>query len=128
MAGNMSNYLENKVLEHSLGVASFTMPSAVYVGLFTTDPTDIGSGNEVSGAGYTRKQATFGVASGSISNNSDILFDTAQVNYGTISHIAIFDSLTAGNLLWHGQLTASKIVMQNDQFKIASGQITDSFD
>ncbi len=50
-----SNYLENKVLDHVLRNTSYTSPTTVYVGLYTSDPTDAGSGTEVSGGSYARQ-------------------------------------------------------------------------
>ena len=43
----LSNYLENKLLDHILKNVSYTSPTTVYVGLFTSDPTDAGSGTEI---------------------------------------------------------------------------------
>jgi len=50
-----SNYLENKVLDHVLRNVSYSSPTTVYVGLYTSDPTDAGSGTEVSGGSYARQ-------------------------------------------------------------------------
>ena len=41
-----SNYLENKILDHVLKNISYTSPTTAYVGLFTSDPTDAGTGTE----------------------------------------------------------------------------------
>ena len=49
MANGKSDYLEGKILDHIFGIASFTVPGTVYVGLHKGDPTDTGgSGSEVS--------------------------------------------------------------------------------
>ena len=47
-----SNYLENKVIDHFLGTSSTSAPSNVYMGLFTSNPTDANSGTEVSNLLY----------------------------------------------------------------------------
>lgn len=122
-----SDYLENKVLDHFLGTASTTAPTNVYVALFTADPTDADSGTEVttSGTAYARQTATFSAASsGSTSNSADIEFSQATANYGTVTHFGIYDASTAGNLLFHGALTSSKVIETGDVFKIASGNLT----
>ena len=54
----LSNYLENALINATLRNTSYTSPSTVYVGLFTTDPTDAGSGTEVSGGSYARESTT----------------------------------------------------------------------
>ena len=128
MSDNLSDYLENKLLEHTVGKTSFTMPTGAYVALFTTAPTDVaGSGVEVTGGSYARVQsnASWAAASaGSITTNADITFPTATANWGTITDVAIFDASTAGNMLWRGPLTASKVVNSGDVFKITTGNLT----
>lgn len=125
-----SDYLELKLLDHALGTAAFTAPAAVYVGLHTGSPLDDNSGaNEVSGGSYARKAATFAAASGgSASTNATVTFDAATANWGTITHIALYDASTAGNLLFHGAVTTSKTIETGDTFQISSGNLTISLD
>jgi hypothetical protein len=129
MAGSMTDYLENKVLDHTLGTTTYTKPTAVYVALFTANPSDAGGGTEVAGGAYARQTATFTAsASGSTSNSADITFPVATASWGTVTAVAIYDASTAGNMLWWGTLSASKTIAQNDQFKIATGNLTISLD
>jgi hypothetical protein len=123
-----SDYLENKVLDHFLGTASTSAPATVYLALFTTDPTDAGSGTEVStsGTNYARQSIAFSSASsGTTSNSADVEFSQATGSgFGTVTHFGIFDASTAGNLLFHGSLTASKTIDAGDVFKIASSNLS----
>jgi hypothetical protein len=125
-----SDYLENKLLDHSLATAAYTAPAAVYVGLHTGSPLDNNSGaNEVSGGSYVRKGATFGAASaGSASTDATVTFDAATGNWGTITHIAVYDASSSGNLLYHGAVTTSKVIEIGDTFQISSGNLTISLD
>ena len=119
-----SNYLENALINATLRNTAYTSPSAVYVALFTSDPTDAGSGTEVSGGSYARKQATFSAPSNGVTSNSaDITFDQATANWGTVSHIGIFDASSSGNLLYHTPLTSSKTIETGDIFKIATSSL-----
>jgi hypothetical protein len=121
---NISDYLEDKLLDHSLGTTSFTMPSTIRVALYTTNPTDADSGTEVSGGSYARTAATFSAASGGATTNSaDITFPVATASWGTITHVGIRDASSGGNLLWHGALSASKTIDNGDQFKLAAGEL-----
>lgn len=120
-----SNYLETALINGTLRNTSYTAPTTVYVGLFTSDPTDAGSGTEVSGSAYARQSATFASPSGGASSTSaDIQFPQATGNWGTVGWFGIFDALTTGNLMYHGALTASKTIETGDVFKIASGNLT----
>lgn len=130
--GSFSNYLENKVLDHIVGKASYTAPTA-YLALSTADPLDTGASiAEPSGNGYARKSTAAGdwnsAASGSISNANDITFAAASGSWGTITHFAIFDSLTTGNMLLHGQLTVQKAVSNGDTVKFAAGDLVITLD
>jgi hypothetical protein len=121
----MSNYLENALINATLRATTFTSPSVVYVGLYTADPTDAGSGTEVSGGAYARQSATFGAPSNGVSTTTaDITFPQCTSTWGTVSHIGILDALTTGNLLYHTALDASKTIETGDLFKIASGSLT----
>ena len=121
----MSDYLENKFLDHFLGTASTSAPAAVYIGLHTADPTDAGTGAEVSGSGYARQAMAFGASSGGTASNSGAVeFPAANGgDWGTITHIGIYDASTSGNLLFHSALTASKTISDGDIFKVAASGV-----
>lgn len=122
-----SNYLENELLDHVFKNLAFTSPTTTYLALFTTDPTDAGSGNEVSGGSYARQTISWGTTSGgSLSSNADINF--ADMPAVTVTHVGIYDASTAGNLLWHGALSSSKTVNSGDTFSITSGNLTVTLD
>jgi|TARA_E500000178_G_C16933265_1_gene712752 hypothetical protein len=131
----LSSYSERKVLDLLFKNTAFTAPEA-YIGLFTSDPTDSASGTEASGSGYARiridnkmASATTGSDNSSIVSNTNITFAAASGgDFGTITHIGIFDALTSGNLLAHGALTASKTISDGDTFQINSGNLTITID
>lgn len=124
-----SNYLENKVLDHVLRNTSYTSPTTVYVGLFTTDPTDAGSGTEVSGGSYARQTLSVTTASGGIvTSSADVTFPQATASWGTVTHLGLLDAITSGNLLMHTALTTSKSIDNGDILKISSGNLTVTLD
>jgi hypothetical protein len=121
----MSNYLENALINATLRNTSYTSPAVVYLGLYTSDPTDADSGTEVSGNAYARQAITFGAPSNGVSTNSAVIeFPQATGSWGTITHIGIEDALTSGNLLYHTPLTASKTIATGDVFRIAIGSLS----
>jgi hypothetical protein len=120
-----SNYLENALINAVLRNTSYTSPAAVYVSLYTSDPTDADTGTEVSGGSYARTAVTFGAPSNGVSTNSaDVTFPTATAGWGTVSHIGIHDASTSGNLLFHTPLDTSKTIDSGDIFKITSGNLS----
>ncbi len=113
---SFSNYTENLLLNWLLTTNSATRPTAWYVGLFTAAPSDAGGGTEVTGNGYAR------VATGTISvsgtdttatNSAAIEFAAASGgNWGTVTHAAIFDASTSGNMLAWAALTTSRTLSE----------------
>lgn len=128
-----SNFLENKILDHVLTATAYTQPSR-FLALFTGNPGETGSfTNEVStsGTAYARQAVTFAAASsGSSATNATVTFPTATANFGTITHVAVVDSDTegAGNVLFYGAVTTSKLIETGDTFQISSGNLTISLD
>jgi hypothetical protein len=123
----MSNYLENALLNGTLNGTTYTAPSTIYVALYTSDPTDANSGTEVSGGSYARTSVTFATASGTSGNvlsNADCTFPQATGSWGTVGWIGLMDASTSGNLLYHTALDASKTIDTGDIFKIASGSLS----
>lgn len=120
----MSNYLENALINVTLRNTAFTAVTP-YVALFTTDPTDAGSGTQVSGGSYARTAVTFGAPTNGVSTNSaDVTFPTATASWGTVTHIGIYDAATLGNLLYHTPLDIAKTIDTGDIFKIATGNLS----
>lgn len=130
--GSFANYWENEILDHLFGKGSYTPPT-IYVGLSTADPTDDGSGlSEPTGGSYARVQTSgtdWNTASGgALDNANDITFPEATGSWGTITHFALFDAATGGNMLAHGSLSASKAVTTGDTAKFAAGDLDVTLD
>jgi len=123
---SISDYYENKILDHMLRGTAFSPPTAVYVSLHSADPGETGA-NEISGGGYARKQVTFNAPSGGAMSNSNLLrWDNMPAV--TVTHVALWDAPTAGNCLWTGALTASVTVSAGASFEIAPGNLTVTLD
>jgi len=121
----MSNYLENALINATLRNTGYTSPTTVYLALYTSDPTDADTGTEVTGNGYARQSITFGAPSNGVSTNSAAIeFPQATGSWGTVAYIGIRDALTSGNLLYHTALDASKAIATGDVFKVAIGSLS----
>ena len=121
----MSNFLENALINATLRNTTYTSVATVYVSLWTSDPTDAGSGTEVSGGSYARTSVTFAAPSNGVTtNNADVTFPTATASWGTVGWIGINDAATSGNLLYHTALDTAKAIDSGDIFKIATGNLS----
>ena len=121
----MSNYLEDALINATLRNTSYTSPATIYVGLYTSDPTDANTGTEVSGGSYARTAVTFGAPSNGASlNDAAVEFPQATASWGTVAYIGILDASTSGNLMYHTALDTSKTIDTGDIFKIAIGSLS----
>lgn len=150
MAGNLSNYAENKILEISTGKTAWSKPE-VWAALYTVAPTDSTGGTEVAGGSYTRikvsdtTNSVFGAASaGTIANNGTynssssttlssggtgvITFPKATASWGTVVAVALLDASSSGNVLWYGSLTNSKTIDIDDTVSFAANDLQLSLD
>ena len=96
----VSNYLNNNILKALTAEAAFIVPSAVYVALYTSNPTQADVGTEVSGGSYARQLVTWAaLAANNKTNSASITFPTPTGTWGTVTYVALRDAITGGNLL-----------------------------
>ena len=124
-----SNYLEEKILQHFFGGTTQTAPSDLYVALYVSDPTESDTGTEVNGANYARQKIAFGTVGTSgakslVSNTGVVTFPQAGGSWGTITHFAIRDAETGGNLMAYAPLSVSKSSGSGDRMEFPIGGIT----
>lgn len=133
---NLSDYLEKKINDHIFGGPDYIRPSTIYVGLFTSAPSDGGGGTEISGNGYARLAITNnttnfpGATSGTGTKTNGVQLSFAAAsggNWGTVTHYALFDAASSGNMLMHGELGTSRAVNDGDTIRIAAGALSITF-
>jgi len=128
MAGK-KQALEVQILNAILRNTTYTSPTTVYAGLFTTAPTDTTAGTECSDSGYARLAVTFGAPSGSPSqtaNTNQLDFGIAVASY-TVVAFAIFDAVSSGNQLYWNTVT-NKTIAIGDRYQVPIGNLTISED
>lgn len=125
---SFTNDLETRVLQWALTNGSPTRPTAWYVGLFTAAPGEAGGGTEVSGGSYVREAVTFTVSGNTATNSAAIEWPTATGTWGTITHVAVFDASTSGNMLVYASLTSSKTIASGDVLRIPAGDLDVTLD
>jgi hypothetical protein len=121
----MSDYLEVALLNLTLNGTALTAVNDPYVSLHTADPTDAGTGAEVSGGSYARTAASFSTATvGLVATDADVTFPTATATWGVVGWIGLWDAASGGNMLYHTALDTSKTIDSGDIFKITTGNLT----
>ncbi|WP_075881445.1 phage tail fiber protein [Vreelandella massiliensis] len=131
-----SDHLEEGILNHTLRGQALSTPATIYMALFTTDPTDAASGNEVTDSAYVRQDMAKGetISSGwtspstsgdgtEVSNAKVIQFPPVADGTVTASHYGLYDAQTGGNLLYHGAFTVAKTLEINDVLSIDIGGV-----
>ena len=126
-----SDYMASRLQDHWLGNTAFSPPATIYLAAFTSSPTPAGPGSgEVStvSTGYSRvavanNTTNFPAAtSGNVKHlGINVDFPTATGSWGNVTHLALFDSSTGGNLLAYFPLTASTAIAATDTLRIPSG-------
>jgi hypothetical protein len=128
MAG-LSKYTQVQILNHLFRQTSYASPSSIHVALFTADPTDDDiTTNELDDSGYSRQDATglFDAPDydgGYTVNNTAISFPAIVDGTVTVTHVGIYDSATAGNLLVSQELTNPKTLAINDVLSFGIGAL-----
>ena len=125
---SFSDYTENLVLNWLFTANSATRPTAWYVGLFTAAPSDTGGGTEVAGNGYARRATgtiTVAGTATTATNAAAIEFAAASGgNWGTITHAAVFDASTGGNMIAWAALTTSRTINDGDVLRIPASSLS----
>ena len=113
-----STYTENRTLDFWLKAnsQSTSAPGTVYLALFTGSADSAGQAaatvtnleegvltDEVATAGtaYARQSVGFGtISNGTVATSGTVTFPTATADFGTVSHVAVMDASTAGNVIF----------------------------
>ena len=121
---SFSNFLETEILDHVFAGAAYTAPTTKYLALFTAlADGEAGSVTEVSGGGYVRQSVAFTTSGNTTSNNAAVEFPTATANYGTVTHVGVYDASSSGNLMAYAALSSNKTIETGDVFRVPSGDL-----
>ena len=125
---SLTNTFETRVLEWILTTGSATRPTAWYLGLFTGAPGEAGGGTELSGDAYVREAVTFTVSGDTATNSGAVEWPVATGDWGTITHVAIFDALTSGNMIAYAALSNPKTINTGDVIRIPASDLDVTLD
>jgi hypothetical protein len=124
--------MEGRIVEHFLRNTVVASPTTVYLALFTSDPGEDGSGNETTFVNYARQSSAWTAldANGQTKNSNLIAFP-ANANASasaTITHAAIFDAASGGNMLLKGPLANAKTLAVGDVLSFQVNALTLTLD
>lgn len=133
--GSFADFLENELLDHVFGAATFTAGATLYVGLSTTTVSDAGgnitepSGNAYARVAVTNNATNFPAASGGAkANGTAVTFPQASGSWGTVTDVFISDASSGGNIYAYGALTVSKAITSGDTAQFAIGDLDITLD
>lgn len=144
-AGALSDYLENKLVDHVFRNTTYTPPATVYVALYTSACSDAAGGTEVTGGSYARVAVASSLANwagtqsagstaassgtaGTTSNNGVATFTTPSAGWGTVTYVGLLDASTSGNLLVCSSLGTAKTINTGDTVSFPAGSLTIQID
>lgn len=115
----MTTFLKNELLKQQFRGVSYTAPNVMYIALSKSAPNDLGTNcNEPTANSYERLAVATNstnwtdATDGTISNSVSFRFNEAEESWTTsaapITHWAIYDSATSGNMLFYGALTRAQ--------------------
>lgn len=141
-AAAMTDSWENSLIDFLFRGQAYTPPTHVYIGLFTTCPTDSTAGTEVSGGSYARVDpGAAGLTIWSSTNSSSgtttssgtigttynlgvLTFPTATADWGTVTCFGGFTASSSGTLLFYASLTASRSITNGSTASFAAAALS----
>ncbi len=121
---SFADFWEAEVLDHLFDIGAYAAPT-IYVGLSTADPLDDASGlAEPSDAAYVRIAcAAWTRVAGLVDNDAAITFTEATESWGTITHVALFDAESGGNMLVSFALDSGVGVSTGETARFPAGEL-----
>ena len=125
---SLTDYTEQKLNDWLTGKADMPATTTRYLALFTAAPSDAGGGTEVSGGSYARVAITDDMETasgtdGTVTNTGDILLPTATGPWGTVTHFAVMDAASGGNMIEWDALDSGVGIASGQTFRFASGAL-----
>jgi len=125
MSWQISDYLSAAILNHCYRNTAITPPTTIYLALFTDDPGRDGSGTEVTGGSYVRMAIAFDApANDTLLSSAAVTFPVATAIWGSISHVALYDAVSGGNLYSLSVLPSVVSIVVDQQLEFDTSTIS----
>jgi hypothetical protein len=124
----LSQYWALKLFSATCLNTGLTPPASLYFALYSTNPTPLNSGTEISGGSYARKAVTFNsTGNGYGTNNILVDFGTATATWGNVNYWALFDASTGGNMILFDQFAYPFNIANGNTLSFPIGTIIVTF-
>lgn len=128
--GRLADFYANKVMDMAFGKAANAFPDNYYIGLSSTEPTNIGGNvTEPAGNNYGRVLSANDAVNWPVSanrskaNGQDVIFPAATGDWGTQGFFVIYDDPSAGNFVAWGSLTEATDINVGAQAAFITGTL-----
>ena len=126
----LSDYLENKLVDHLFRSTALAQPAGIYLALGTAASDS--SFTELSGGGYARINLGRGDANWNQAFGTTALIvakesGAATGNWGDITKWALYDAASGGNMLYYGDMAHGCRVYSGEKFSLPAYGLTLGF-
>lgn len=124
----MTSWFQDRMLDGLFRGYALSLPDTLHVALLRDPET------EVEGIGYTRAliprsaRAWACPSAGVTANAMEIRFANPAAEWGTVTHFALFDAPTGGNMLFLGQLNTPCAPAEGRDMAFLSGDLSYQID
>lgn len=118
-----SDYARDQILAVIEG-GSLTAPSGLFLALSTSDPSSDGSTITEPSGNYARQSVTLAETANNslgiiVSNTGATVFGPASTNWGNVSHMALYDAVTGGNMIAYGPVAVQQNIVSGDAYAVS---------
>jgi hypothetical protein len=125
MANTLTLVGQGLALDFLFDATAITRPTTWFMALHVGANGGAGASNEIVGNGYARQSVTFSRTGNVMSNVAGCTFGpNTLANWGTVTDITIWDTVTGGRCLAQGTATAPVTYAVGDSATIAIGAET----
>ncbi len=120
-----STFLADQMANFTYRAESFTVPAALFMSLYQSEPGEDDTGVELVGAGYVRQGVSFGAPSARrILSDVPVTFGPASADWVRATHVGLHNALSGGDLLCYDKIGDNQDVLSGESRTFPTGQLS----